>query len=55
MYDTYVTVVGNVLHEPEWRRTATSGVLVTTFKIASTSRRLNRKGRRTRYPAGRHK
>ena len=42
MYDTYVTVVGNVLHEPEWRRTATSGVLVTTFKIASTSRRLNR-------------
>lgn len=42
MYDTYVTIVGNVLHEPEWRRTTTSGVLVTTFKIASTSRRLNR-------------
>jgi single-strand DNA-binding protein len=42
MYDTYVTVVGNVLHEPEWRRTANTGALVTTFKIASTSRRLNR-------------
>jgi len=42
MYDTFVTIVGNVLHEPEWRRTTNTGVLVTTFKIASTSRRLNR-------------
>ena len=42
MYDTHVTVVGNVLHEPEWRRTANTGALVTTFKIASTARRLDR-------------
>jgi len=42
MYDTHVTVVGNVLREPEWRRTANTGALVTTFKIASTARRLNR-------------
>ncbi|MPZ26415.1 MAG: single-stranded DNA-binding protein, partial [Micromonosporaceae bacterium] len=27
---------------PEWRRTTNTGALVTTFKIASTSRRLNR-------------
>jgi single-strand DNA-binding protein len=42
MYDTYVTIVGNVLHEPQWRRTANTGALVTTFKIASTARRMNR-------------
>lgn len=42
MYDTHVTVVGNVLHEPQWRRTANTGALVATFKIASTARRLNR-------------
>lgn len=42
MYDTHVTIVGNVLHEPQWRRTTNTGVLVTTFKIASTSRRLNK-------------
>lgn len=41
MYDTHVTIVGNALHDPEWRRTAT-GASVTTFKIASTSRRLDR-------------
>lgn len=42
MYDTHVTVVGNALHDPEWRRTANTGAPVTTFKIASTSRRLDR-------------
>lgn len=42
MYDTYVTVVGNVLHEPEWRRTANTGALVTTFRLASTARRMDR-------------
>ena len=41
MYDTHVTIVGNALHDPEWRRTA-NGASVTTFKIASTSRRLDR-------------
>ena len=42
MYDTYLTIVGNVLNPPEWRRTANTGALVTTFKLASTARRLNR-------------
>lgn len=42
MFDTYVTVVGNVLHEPEQRQTTNTGALVTTFKIASTARRLDR-------------
>jgi single-strand DNA-binding protein len=42
MYDTYVTIIGNVLNHPEWRRTTNTGALVATFKIASTSRRLNR-------------
>lgn len=42
MFDTYITVVGNVLTRPEWRRTANTGALVTNFKIASTSRRFNK-------------
>jgi len=42
MFDTYVTIVGNALHEPEWRKTANTGALVCTFKIASTARRFNR-------------
>jgi single-strand DNA-binding protein len=46
MFDTYVTVVGNVLTAPEWRRTATTGTLVTNFKVASTARRLDRENNR---------
>lgn len=42
MFDTYVTVVGNVLHEPEQRQTSNTGAVVTTFKIASTARRMDR-------------
>jgi single-strand DNA-binding protein len=42
MFDTYVTVIGNVLHEPEQRQTSNTGAVVTTFKIASTARRLDR-------------
>ncbi len=42
MFDTYVTVVGNVLTTPEWRRTTQSGTLVANFKVASTARRLDR-------------
>lgn len=42
MFDTYVTVVGNVLHLPEMRKTSNTGAIVTTFKIASTARRLDR-------------
>jgi single-strand DNA-binding protein len=42
MFDTYVTVVGNVLHSPEQRQTSNTGAVVTTFKIASTARRMDR-------------
>ncbi|WP_405105209.1 single-stranded DNA-binding protein [Micromonospora sp. NBC_01405] len=42
MFDTYVTLVGNVLTAPEWRRTAQSNTLVANFKVASTARRLDR-------------
>jgi single-strand DNA-binding protein len=42
MFDTNVTIVGNVLHGPEWRKTTNTGALVTTFKIASTARRYDR-------------
>ncbi|MEJ3744558.1 single-stranded DNA-binding protein [Actinomycetes bacterium KLBMP 9797] len=42
MFDTYVTVVGNILTAPEWRRTTQSKSLVANFKVASTARRLDR-------------
>ncbi|KXK59189.1 single-stranded DNA-binding protein [Micromonospora rosaria] len=42
MFETNVTVVGNVLTAPEWRRTAQSNTLVANFKVASTARRLDR-------------
>lgn len=42
MFDTYVTIVGNVLNTPEWRRTNNTGAVVVSFKVASTARRLNR-------------
>ncbi|GGS04446.1 hypothetical protein GCM10010169_56510 [Micromonospora fulviviridis] len=42
MFDTYVTIVGNVLTAPEWRRTTQSNTLVANFKVASTARRLDR-------------
>ncbi|MBV1854160.1 single-stranded DNA-binding protein [Catellatospora tritici] len=42
MFDTYVTIVGNALTAPEWRRTQQSGQLVANFKVASTARRLDR-------------
>jgi single-strand DNA-binding protein len=42
MFDTYVTIVGNVLNTPEWRRTTNTGAVVVSFKVASTARRLNR-------------
>jgi single-strand DNA-binding protein len=46
MFDTYVTVVGNVLTAPEWRRTTQSNALVANFKVASTARRLDRESGR---------
>lgn len=42
MFDTYVTIVGNVLTAPEWRRTTQTNSLVANFKVASTARRLDR-------------
>jgi single-strand DNA-binding protein len=42
MFETNICVVGNVLTTPEWRRTSASGRLVTTFKVAAATRRLDR-------------
>ncbi|MFI2714127.1 single-stranded DNA-binding protein [Micromonospora sp. NPDC018662] len=42
MFDTHVTIVGNIMTAPEWRRTTQSGTLVANFKVASTARRLDR-------------
>jgi single-strand DNA-binding protein len=42
MFDTSVTVIGNVLNNPEFRRVTESNVLVATFKLASTARRYDR-------------
>ncbi|MFV2083663.1 single-stranded DNA-binding protein [Micromonospora sp. LOL_021] len=46
MFDTYVTVIGNVLTTPEWRRTTQTNTLVANFKVASTARRLDRENNR---------
>ncbi|ROT32454.1 single-stranded DNA-binding protein [Micromonospora sp. HM5-17] len=46
MFDTNVTIVGNVLTAPEWRRTTQTGTLVANFKVASTARRLDRESGR---------
>jgi single-strand DNA-binding protein len=42
MFDTPITVVGNVLTAPEWRRTTVTGTFVLSFKLASTSRRYDK-------------
>jgi single-strand DNA-binding protein len=42
MYDSYITVLGNVLTKPEWRQTKNTGVLVANFRIASTARRYDK-------------
>ena len=44
MFDTPITIVGNVLTAPEWRRTRNTNTLVLNFKIASTSRRFDKDG-----------
>lgn len=46
MFDTYVTIIGNILTAPEWRRTSQSNTLVANFKVASTARRLDRESGR---------
>jgi single-strand DNA-binding protein len=42
MFDTAITMCGNVLTAPEWRKTANTGTYVMTFRFASTSRRFDR-------------
>jgi single-strand DNA-binding protein len=42
MFDTAITMCGNVLTAPEWRRTANTATYVMTFRFASTSRRFDR-------------
>ncbi|WP_432986172.1 single-stranded DNA-binding protein [Dactylosporangium sp. CA-233914] len=42
MFETMVTIVGNALNAPDSRRLVDSQTLVTTFKVASTSRRFDR-------------
>lgn len=46
MHDTNVTIVGNALNTPEWRRLDESRTLVAKFKVASTSRRYDRQSNR---------
>jgi single-strand DNA-binding protein len=42
MFETTVTVVGNVLNAPDCRRLVESQSLVAHFKVATTSRRFDR-------------
>jgi single-strand DNA-binding protein len=42
MNETTMTIVGNVLNEPDCRRLEESQLLVTNFKVAATSRRYDR-------------
>jgi single-strand DNA-binding protein len=42
MFETPITVCGNVLSEPEWRQTRDTKVSVLSFRVASTARRINR-------------
>src|SRR5690242_19786475 len=46
VFDTPITIIGNVLTAPEWRRTSQSGQLVANFKVASTARRLDKANNR---------
>jgi single-strand DNA-binding protein len=42
MFETNITIIGNLLTAPEWRRTSNSGRLVASFKVAAGTRRLER-------------
>ena len=42
MFDTQITIVGNALNTPEWRRLGGNQTLVAKFKVAATSRRYDR-------------
>lgn len=39
MFDTPITMVGNVLTAPQWRRTKQTDTFMVTFRVAATSRR----------------
>jgi single-strand DNA-binding protein len=39
MFDTPITMVGNVLTAPQWRRTTQTNTFMVTFRVAATSRR----------------
>jgi single-strand DNA-binding protein len=42
MFDTMVTIVGNALNVPEWRRVQGGDTLVASFRVASSSRRFDK-------------
>lgn len=42
MFDTQLTIVGNVLTAPQWRRTTETGQVAASFRVASNSRRFDR-------------
>ena len=46
MYDTNVTVVGNALNTPEYRRVERTNALVANFRVASTARRWDKNNNR---------
>jgi single-strand DNA-binding protein len=46
MFDTNVTIVGNALTRPEWRRFERTNALVANFKVASTARRFDKQNNR---------
>jgi single-strand DNA-binding protein len=46
MYDTNVTVVGNALNTPEYRRFERTNALVANFRVASTARRWDKNNNR---------
>jgi single-strand DNA-binding protein len=39
VFDTPITMVGNVLTAPQWRRTTQTNTFMVTFRVAATSRR----------------
>jgi single-strand DNA-binding protein len=46
MFDTYICVVGTVLNRPERRLTTKTNTLVTSFRVASNTRRYDRENNR---------
>ncbi|WP_020520916.1 single-stranded DNA-binding protein [Catelliglobosispora koreensis] len=42
MFDTPLTIVGNVLTAPEFRKTSQSNQVVASFRVASTARRFDK-------------